>query len=149
MTGKLVSRRQFLQGLGLVLAAPAIVRASSLMPMTFRPLPLLLNDIYVDLANLHVGDGSRLNPYHNLEYAIQHLSIEPWRGTRVNIRAGTIGLSADFTNLRDVIERKGIIASKDSPLIFQGYTKHSQDGGIATVQLNQGTSGGQPPQSGH
>lgn len=52
----MLERRGFLKGLGLIICAPAIVRASSLMPVHSLPEEFLLERADIKWGGLNIGD---------------------------------------------------------------------------------------------
>ncbi len=71
-----MKRRDLLIGIGTLFAAPAIVRAGSLMPVRsiIERVPLGVDTIYVDGEAWLPGSGSMVRPFTTLQQAFDSIS---------------------------------------------------------------------------
>jgi hypothetical protein len=80
-----LDRRAFLLGFGAAIAAPAIVRAGSLMPVRVIPFDPL--NVHVDPTGSDIfGDGSFLKPFASIKRALE--TLNDWRPLTVCIGSG-------------------------------------------------------------
>ena len=96
---------------------------------------MAITDLYVDPSiAADSGAGTIGDPYGDLEYCIEQ---ENWvaGGIRVNIKAGTDEVLAASleTALADTTSSTAWVPTETGPLIFQGYTSASQDGGVGGI----------------
>ncbi len=94
-------------------------------------------EIYVDPSiGSDTGSGSLVDPYGDLEYAIEQETFDTANGTRINVKSGAdevlaaelgVALSDTVTSVAWVPNING------APLIIQGYTATAGDGGVAGI----------------
>lgn len=87
---------------------------------------------YVDPAiNGNSGTGTLLDPFGDLQWALDHITRDATNGDQVNIKAGTAEVLAASLALTTY----GTPAA-GAPLILRGYTSAAGDGGIAEINCN-------------
>jgi hypothetical protein len=70
MSGIIIPRRNFLIGLAATLAAPAVVRASSLMPIRV-PAPMRRCTLYVATSGYDGWPGTAARPFRTIQHALE------------------------------------------------------------------------------
>ena len=91
-------------------------------------------EIYVDPAiNANSGTGTLIDPYGDLQYALNTATRDSTNGNRFNIKAGT----AEVLTAAVTLTTYGT-PDLNAPLIFQGYTSAAGDGGDGDINGNAG-----------
>lgn len=104
---------------------------------------MAISEIYVDPSIAgDSGTGALLDPFGDLEYAIEQTTFDTTNGTRVNIKAGTDEVLAAKleTALADTGTTAAWSPSETAPLIIQGYS--SVAGDLLGTGTTAGISGG-------
>lgn len=138
-----MNRRGFFFGLGAALAAPAIVKATSLMPIKVwvpTPDPWMLNDISISVDGAFgddvVSNGVKMttNPFKTIQAAIDHLNsmnLHPSQFSEIKIAEGRYDSFKLDVNMNMV---KLVGASKEATII-----NHDVNKGPLFTAINYGT----------
>lgn len=90
---------------------------------------MALTETYVDPSiAANSGTGTSVDPYGDLQYALNTMTRDGTNGDRLNIKAGTAEVMASAITLA-TYGTPGAL----SPLVFQGYTSAAGDGGIGEI----------------
>lgn len=86
-------------------------------------------EVYVDPAiNGNSGTGTAIDPYGDLQYALNTKARDATNGDRFNVKAGTAEILAATLSLATYGA-----PTEAAPLIIQGYTSAAGDGGIGEI----------------
>lgn len=90
---------------------------------------MALTEIYVDPSIAgNSGTGTSVDPYGDLQYALDTMTRDSTNGDRLNIKAGTAEVMAAAISLATYGT-----PTAAAPLVFQGYTAAANDGGIGEI----------------
>ena len=77
------------------------------------------------------GDGSSGNPWASVQHALDNITRNTTNGDQINIKAGTdLVLTQTWSNATYGN------ANANAPCIFRGYTSTTEDGGVATIDMD-------------
>ncbi len=118
-----MNRRGFITGVGLLIAAPAIVRAASLMPINARLVPGRI--IYIDHFNsLQAGDTLSIYGARDLHKALgiplgglKRFEIVSVSGSELEVMPSRIS-DVDFYPDGRLVTRAGVDGKNDYPAAF-------------------------------
>lgn len=97
---------------------------------------MAISDYYVDPSiAANSGTGTSVDPYGDLQYALNTVTQNTTDGDRFNIKAGT----AEILSASLSLTTYGT-PSWNYPLIFQGYTSSQGDGGRGAIDCNTYTA---------
>lgn len=90
---------------------------------------MALTETYVDPAiAANSGTGTSVDPYGDLQYALDTMTRDATNGDRLNIKAGTAEVMASAISLATYGT-----PTAAAPLVIQGYTSAAGDGGIGEI----------------
>lgn len=90
--------------------------------------------IYVDPSlNSNTGTGTDVDPYGDLQYALDTHTRDVTDGNQINIKAGTAEVLAAPLDFTDWGAPTAIV-----PTVIRGYTTTANDGGVAIIDGNGG-----------
>ena len=92
---------------------------------------MTMTENYVDPSIAgNSGTGTIVDPYGDLQYALDNIPRDTIDGDRINIKAGTEEVFASAISYATYGT-----PTYDAPLIYQGYSSVAGDGGIAEIDL--------------
>lgn len=98
-----------------------------------------LTQKYVDPSlNSNTGTGTDVDPFGDLQYALNTMTRDGTHGDQINVKAGTAEVLAAVISYTSYIAVTS--PSAIAPLVIRGYTSTANDGGVFEVDANGGAA---------